>query len=188
MRLNALVILTMLVFSTGLAQECSYKINVEMDEETFKLTKETLVEFMLSPTESVFIYFSLMKDSGVSSLILQISLNAREMPPIMCFDKKSRLSFKMVDGSFLSLPYLDDVNCGIQTEYEDQFDNSTSEAAFYIDPTNLAKFKTIEIETMRITSMNTHFDIDFQKVISNKDIPVPIYPREYFINHLSCIE
>lgn len=168
--------------------DCAYKIIVDTDEESFKLTQEQLMEFILTPNESVFIYFSLLREADISSLVLQVSVNAKVMPPIMCFDKKSRLSFKMADGSFVSLPYLDDVNCGRQTEYEDQLDNSISEAAFYMDTVNMERLKSVQIESMRITSMKTHFDIEFQTVLSNPEIEVPIYPKEYFINTLGCIE
>jgi hypothetical protein len=173
----------------GFSQEdCDYKIRVETEEETFILTDEELVEYMLSTKESVFIYFSLMRQNEYSSLVLQISLNAIEMPPIMCFDNKSRITFKMVDGTFVSLPYLDEVNCGRQTEHDNTLNNSISEAAFFIDASAAERLKSTQIESMRITSMKTNFDVEFQNVISNKDIPVPIYPKEYFIATLGCIQ
>jgi hypothetical protein len=179
----------MLLISTNYAQgDCDYKINVDTEEETFKLTREQLVEFELSNTESAFIYFSLMRESGLSSLVLQISLNALEMPPIMCFDKKSRITFKLENGSYVSLPYLDEINCGRQTDHEDQLDNSTSEAAFFMNEKSTEMLKGSPVETMRITSMNTNFDFNIKMVLSNPAIEQPIYPREYFINNLDCIE
>ncbi|KAA3624722.1 MAG: hypothetical protein DWP94_02700 [Flavobacterium sp.] len=173
----------------GFAQEdCSYKINVDTEEENFKLTSEQLMEYELSRTQSVFIYFSLMREGDLASLVMQISLNALEMPPIMCFDKRSRITFLLEDGSYVSLPYLDEVNCGRQTDHEDQLDNSTSEAAFFINREGITKLKKSELKSMRITSMNTNFDIEFKHVLSNAAIEVPIYPREYFIKNLGCIE
>ena len=187
---NAIAVLLLLVLSGAVyaQNECNYKINVDTEVELFKLTQEELVEYELSNTQSVFIYFSLMRESEFSSLVVQISLNALEMPPIMCFDNKSRVSFKLQDGSFVSLPYLDEVNCGRQTDHEDQLDNSTSEAAFFMNGESMEKLKASPIETMRITSMNTNFDFKLKSVLSNPAIEQPIYPREYFINNLSCIE
>jgi hypothetical protein len=167
--------------------DCNYKINVETEDELFKLTQEELVEYELSQTQSAFIYFSLMRESDLTSLVLQISLNALEMPPVMCFDNKSRITFKLVDGSFVSLPYLDEVNCGRQTDHEDQLDNSTSEAAFFVNVESAEKLKESPIETMRITSMNSNFDFELKSVLSNPAIEQPIYPKEYFINNLGCV-
>jgi len=189
MKNSLILILFLLVTTLANSQEdCTYKLILDTDEESFKLTEEKLMEFILTPNENVFIYFSLLREADISSLILQISINAKEMPPIMCFDKKSRLSFKMTDGSFVSLPYLDEVNCGRQTDYEDQLDNSVSEAAFYMDVANMERLRAVQIESMRLTSMKTHFDIAFQNVLSNSEIETPIYPKEYFINTLGCIE
>jgi hypothetical protein len=187
---NVFAILLMFIMTGAIhgQDDCSYKINVDMEDEQFKLTQEVLVEYELSNTQSAFIYFSLMRESNLSSLVLQISLNALEMPPIMCFDRKSRITFKLLDGSFVSLPYLDEVNCGRQTDHEDQLDNSTSEAAFFINSESAEKLKRSPIETMRISSMNTNFDFKLKSVLSNPAIDQPIYPREYFINNLGCIE
>lgn len=187
---NLCTILLALGFTTlSFAQdECSYKINVDTEEENFKLTTEQLVEYELSRTQSVFIYFSLMREGDLSSLVMQISLNALEMPPIMCFDKKSRITFLLEDGSYVSLPYLDEVNCGRQTDHENQLDNSTSEAAFFMNEESMVKLMESALKSMRITSMNTNFDIEFKRVLSNPAIEVPIYPQEYFINNLGCIE
>ena len=183
------VVAVCLIGWAGIAQDdCDYKIQVETEEEIFKMTNEKLVEYMLAPKESVFIYFSLMRQNEHPSLVLQISLNAMEMPPILCFDKKSRITFKLVDGTYVALPYLDEINCGRQTDHTDQLDNSLSEAAFYMDSIAIDRLKKVEIESMRITTMETNFDVSFQKVISNKEIQVPIYPREYFMKALGCIE
>jgi hypothetical protein len=189
MKQLSIFILAICFTTAGLAQEdCSYKINVDTEEEQFKLTSEQLVEYELSRTQSVFIYFSLMREADLSSLVMQISLNALEMPPIMCFDNKSRITFQLDDGTYVSLPYLDEVNCGRQTDHEDQLDNSTSEAAFFMNAESIAKLMASPINSMRITSMNTNFDIVFKGVLSNPAIEVPIYPKEYFINSLGCIE
>lgn len=184
-------VIWLLILFSGIAygqNDCDYKINVDTEDELFKLTSEQLMDYELSNTQSAFIYFSLMRESKLSSLVLQISLNAVEMPPIMCFDSKSRVTFKLEDGSFVSLPYLDEVNCGRQTDHDDKLDNSTSEAAFFMNEESIQKLQSSPIETMRITSMNTNFDFKLKSVLSNPAIEQPIYPREYFINSLSCIE
>ncbi len=178
----------MVVAMLSAQEDCAYKINVDLENEQFRLTNEKLVEYELGQGNSVFIYFSLMKQDKMNSLVAQISLNAIEMPPIMCFDSKSRISFKLEDGSFVSLPYLDEVNCGRQTDYEDQLDNSTSEAAFFMDTESIMRLRSSELVSMRITSMNTHFDMDFKSVISNATIPQPIYPKEFFTQNLKCLD
>lgn len=185
-----IVLLGAILVTTGLSAQnsCNYRIQIDTEEEVFKITEEKLVEFMLAPKNSVFIYFSLMKQDEYASLVMQVSVNAVEMPPIMCFDSRSRVTFKLADDSYVALPYLDDVNCGEQTDHTDRLDNSTSEAAFFIDESAMEKLQQSEIVSMRLTSMKTNFDVEFQKVISNQDIPVPIYPREYFINTLHCVE
>lgn len=175
--------------SFGHAQtDCNYKFNIETEEETFKVTKDQLVEFMIGKEQNVFIYFSLMKEGAVSSLVMQVSLNAKKMPLAMCFNSSSRVSFKLENGSYVSLPFLGEDNCGTQTPYEDRLNNSTSEAAFYLDTAHIAQLSEAPLESMRIATMRTNFDIDFQKLISNPQLELPIYPREFFINTLSCID
>ncbi|QNJ98820.1 hypothetical protein [Constantimarinum furrinae] len=169
-------------------EDCNYKIQYELDDDNFILTHEQLAEFMVGKDQNVFIYFSLMKEGPVKSLVLQVSLNAVEMPPIMCFDKTSRIIFQLEDKSYASLAYLGETICGRQSEPENQLKNSIVEAAFFLDEENLNRLKSSPIETMRITTMKTNFDIVFQEVISNKAIEEPIYPKEYFLKYLDCIE
>ncbi|MAM28990.1 MAG: hypothetical protein CMC13_08185 [Flavobacteriaceae bacterium] len=174
----------------GFSQEeaCNYKIQVDTDEEVFKLTNEQLTEFLVGKDRNVFIYFSLMRENDVKSLVIQVSVNAKEMPPILCFNKDSRVSFALEDGSFASLRYLGEVTCGRQTENTDTLNNSTSEAAFLLDEVGIERLQQSKIASMRITTMKTNFDVSFQDVLSNDQIPNPIYPKEFFLNNLKCLE
>ena len=184
-----LLFLLTTVLSYAQATDCDYKLKIDTEEEKFLLTNAELAEYMLGLDKTVFIYFSLMKEEDVKSLVLQISANAKkDVPPIMCFNKDSRVSFKLEDGSFVSLRYLGEELCGRQTENEDTLHNSTSEAAFYIDETNLQRLASSKITSMRITTMRTDFDVVFQEVLSNEGIPEPIYPKEFFLNHLQCLQ
>ena len=168
--------------------DCDYKIEIESTDEIFKLTQEHLVEFMFNKDQNVFIYFSLMREADVKSMVLQISLNSREMPQILCFDQNSRVSFKLRDGSFASLRYLGDVNCGRQTINEGTLHNRSSEAAFLLDDVNLERLRATPIESMRISTMKANFDIDLKNIISNKDLPKPIYPKEFFVKYSACLD
>lgn len=169
-------------------QDCDYKIQVDTEDQIFKLTNEQLTEFLLGRDRNIFIYFSLMQEAEIKSLVIQVSVNAQEMPPLMCFNKDSRVSFKLEDGSFASLRYLGVENCGRQTENKETLNNSNSEAAFLLDEGSIKRLKTSKIVSMRITTMQTDFDVDFQNVLSNNQIPVPIYPKEFFLNNLKCLE
>lgn len=168
--------------------DCDYKINVDTDEEKFQLTQEILTEFIVGGNQTVFIYFSLMREENVKSVVLHLSLNAMQLPPKVCYNDKSRLSFALEDGSFVSVPYLGEVTCGRQTQGEETMSNSTSEASFYMDDFALEKLSSSPMKTIRITTMNQNYDVNLQDVISNDQITEPIYPKEYFINNLKCIE
>lgn len=174
----------------GLAQteDCSYKIQIDTDEETFKLTNEELTEFLVGRDRNVFIYFSLMREDAVKSLVMQVSVNAKEIPPILCFNKDSRVSFELEDGSFASLRYLGEVTCGRQVENSETLNNSTSEAAFLLDDASEKRLLQSKITSMRITTMKTNFDVTFQDVLSNAQIENPIYPKEFFLKYLKCLE
>jgi len=181
--------LFLLYLLTGYSQDsCNYKIQVDTESEQFTLTHEVLADYMLGKNQTVFIYFSLMKEDTIRSLVLQLSLNAAEMPPIACFNKDSRVSFELDNGSFVSLRYLGEVNCGRQSEPKDALKNSTSEAAFYIDDKSMLMLKESKLKSMRLTTMKTNFDIEFQNLISNSIIKEPVYPKEFFLNNLSCVE
>ena len=186
------VLLTVLLFCSVLGfsqtEDCNYKIQIDTDEETFKLTNEQLTEFLLARDRNVFIYFSLMREDDVKSLVMQVSVNSKEMPPILCFNKDSRVSFKLEDGSFASLRYLGEVSCGRQTENTETLNNSTSEAAFLIDEASANRLLQAKISSMRITTMKTNFDVTFQEVLSNNQIEQPIYPKEFFVTNLKCLE
>ncbi|WP_432410716.1 hypothetical protein [Rasiella sp. SM2506] len=175
-------------FGISQNQNCDFKIQVDTEDEVFKLTKEQLAEFLLGKDRNIFIYFSLMQEAAIKSLVIQVSVNAKEMPPLLCFNKDSRVSFKLEDGSFASLRYLGVENCGRQTENKETLNNSNSEAAFLLDEASMKRLAASKIVSMRITTMRTDFDIDFQDVLSNSQIPVPIYPKEFFLNNLKCLE
>jgi|GEM_PF-565604 len=168
--------------------DCDYKILIDTEDEIFKLTNEKLTEFLLGRDRNIFIYFSLMQEEAVKSLVIQVSVNAKEMPPLMCFNKDSRVSFKLEDGSFVSMRYLGVENCGRLIENEETLHNSVSEAAFLLDDISIKRLEKSKITSMRITTMQTDFDIDFQNVLSNDQIPIPIYPKEFFMNTLKCLE
>ena len=176
------------MFGIAQNQDCDYKIQIDTEEEIFVLTNPQLTEYLLGLERNVFIYFSLMKEGDVKSLVIQTSVNAKEIPPILCFNKDSRVTFKLEDGSYASLGYLGVENCGRQTENKETLHNSTSEAAFLLDELNLERLSTSKIIAMRITTMQTNFDIVFQELISNEEIPTPIYPKEFFMNSLKCLE
>lgn len=169
-------------------QDCDYKIQIDTEDEIFKLTNEQLTEFLIGKDRNIFIYFSLMREADKKSLVIQVSVNAKEMPPLMCFNKDSRVSFKLEDGSFASLGYLGTEDCGRQKENSETLHNSTSEASFLLDEGSISRLTRSKILSMRITTMRTDFDIDFQTVLSNNQISVPIYPKEFFMNNLKCLE
>ena len=183
------ILIASFIFSNGYAQDtCNYKIQVDTENEQFLLTHEVLTDFMIGNKQTAFIYFSLMKEGDVKSLVLQLSLNSAEMPPIACFNKDSRVSFELENGKFVSLRYLGDVNCGRETEPKDALKNSTSEAAFFIDDKSFDILQESNLKSMRLTTMKTHFDIEFQNVISNSVLKEPVYPKEFFLKYLSCVE
>jgi hypothetical protein len=181
-----LVSATVIGFSQD--QDCDYKIQIDTEDEIFKLTNEQLTEFLIGKDRNVFIYFSLMREADIKSLVIQVSVNAKEMPPLMCFNNDSRVSFKLEDGSFASLGYLGVEDCGRQTESIETLNNSASEASFLLDEGSIVRLTASRIVSMRITTMRTDFDIDFQAVLSNNQILAPIYPKEFFINNLKCLE
>jgi hypothetical protein len=188
--MKQLFTLVLLLVSTAIyaQKDCNYKIHVDTDEEKFQLTQEILTEFLVGRNQTVFIYLSLMREESVKSVVLHLSLNAMELPPKVCYNDKSRLSFALEDGSFVSVPYLGDETCGRQKQGDDTMSNSTSEASFYLDDFALEKLSGSQLKTMRITTMNQSYDINFQEVISNEQIKEPIYPKEYFLKNLKCIE
>ncbi|GEQ86305.1 hypothetical protein ULMS_18130 [Patiriisocius marinistellae] len=175
-------------FSQSNTKICDYKINMETEEEIFKLTQESLAEFMVGNGQTVFMYFSLMKQGNIKSFVLHTSLNAVEMPPIICYNDKSRVTFQLESGEFVSAPYLGEETCGRQSKGEESLNNMTSEGSFYLDDVSIKRLSNSPLNTMRITTMNTNFDVNFKKVISNEQIAKPIYPREFFVENLSCIE
>lgn len=188
-KMIALLLLFTAMVGYGQESDCNYKLQVDTEAEQFVLTNAELAEYMLGLERTVFIYFSLMKEADVKSLVIQLSVNAKkQVPPMMCFNKDSRVSFQLEDGSFVSLRYLGDELCGRQTENEDTLHNSTSEAAFFLDETSLKRLSESEILSMRLTTMRTNFDVAFQDVLSNEELPVPIYPKEFFLNYLQCLE
>ena len=189
MKNNFLFLLVFISF-LGLSQEstCNYKINVDTEEEIFKLTHESLIDFIVRKDKTIFIYFSLMQEQAVQSVVLHLSMNSTKTPPLICFNAKSKLAFKLTDGSFVSSPYLGDETCGRQTENQDSMNNSTSEASFYLDAVALKRLKNAKVESIRIYSASANFDLELREVIYNEALGAPIYPMNYFISNLKCIE
>ncbi len=188
MKYNLLLpLLCMYCFATA-QSTCDYKINVDTQEEIFQLTQESLIDFTVGDKKTIFVYFSLMKQDSVKSVVLSISLNSQEIPPLICYNKKSRITFKLEDGTYVSAPYLGVDVCARQSKLENTIHNSTSEASFYLDSLAQKRLSRAPIESLRIGSLNTNFDLKLVEVISNDQLANPIYPKEFFINTLPCIE
>ena len=188
MKYNLLLpLLCMYCFATA-QSTCDYKINVYTQEEIFQLTQESLIDFTVREKKTIFVYFSLMKQDSVKSVVLSISLNSQEIPPLICYNKKSRITFKLEDGTYVSAPYLGVDVCARQSKLENTIHNSTSEASFYLDSLAQKRLSRAPIESLRIGSLNTNFDLKLVEVISNDQLANPIYPKEFFINTLPCIE
>ena len=188
MKYNLLLpLLCMYCFATA-QSTCDYKINVDTQEEIFQLTQESLIDFTVREKKTIFVYFSLMKQDSVKSVVLSISLNSQEIPPLICYNKKSRISFKLEDSTYVSAPYLGVDVCARQSKGENTMHNSTSEASFYLDSLAVERLSKSPIESLRIGSLNTNFDLKLIEVISNEQLANPIYPKEFFIKTLPCIE
>ena len=182
MKYNLLLpLLCIYCFATA-QSTCDYKINVDTQEEIFQLTQESLIDFTVREKKTIFVYFSLMKQDSVKSVVLSISLNSQEIPPLICYNKKSRISFKLEDSTYVSAPYLGVDVCARQSKGENTMNNSTSEASFYLDSLAVERLSKSPIESLRIGSLNTNFDLKLIEVISNEQLANPIYPKEFFIN------
>jgi hypothetical protein len=188
MKYSILILLALFSFNTIAQETCDYKINVETDEEIFKLTHESIIDYVVRPDKTIFIYFSLMKEDNVKSVVLHLSLNSTETPPIVCFNEKGKIAFKLESGEFVSAPYLGEETCGRQTQGEESMNNSTSEASFYLDEIALKRLSNSKIESMRIFSARSNFDLELREVIYNDNLAVPIYPKDFFIDNLKCID
>jgi hypothetical protein len=188
MKYNLLLPLLCIYSFTTAQSTCDYKINVDTQQEIFQLTQESLIDFTVGDKKTIFVYFSLMKQDSVKSVVLSISLNSQEIPPLICYNKKSRITFKLEDGTYVSAPYLGVDVCARQSKVENAIHNSTSEASFYLDSLAQKRLSRAPIESLRIGSLNTNFDLKLVEVISNDQLANPIYPKEFFINTLPCIE
>lgn len=188
MRNNILCFILLATLQSFAQEDCNYKIQVDTDDEIFKLTQESLIDFTVGNKKTAFVYFSLMNQDQIKSVVLHISLNATDMPPIICFNEKSRLSFKLSNGTYVSAPYLGEKTCGRQTENENTMNNSTSEASFFLDENALTRLSNTSLESLRIATQSINFDLKLRDVISNEQLGEPIYPKEFFINSLGCIE
>ncbi|MFT5254974.1 MAG: hypothetical protein ACJAYD_000967 [Patiriisocius sp.] len=184
------LLLSILFFTCVLSAQssCDYKINVDTEDEIFQLTHESLIDYTVGAKKTIFVYFSLMKEKTVKSVVLSISLNSEEIPPLICYDKKSRISFLLSNGVYVSAPYLGIATCGRQSSGENAMNNSTSEASFYLDDIALERLASSPIESLRIATLKANFDLSLLDVISNEQLETSIYPKEFFINTLPCIE
>ena len=188
MKYNLLLFLVLFTCIVKAQNPCDYKINVDTEDEVFQLTQESLIDYTVASKKTIFVYFSLMKQETVKSVVLSISLNSEEIPPLICYDKKSRISFLLSNGVYVSVPYLGIETCGRQSRDENAMNNSTSEASFYLDDTALERLAISPVESLRISTVKANFDLALIDVISNQELEAPIYPKEFFINTLPCIE
>ncbi|MGK0386365.1 MAG: hypothetical protein ACI849_000975 [Patiriisocius sp.] len=188
MKHNLLLLILFFTIATIAQDSCDYKINVDTEEEVFQLTQESLIDFTVGDKKTVFVYFSLMKEGNVKSVVLSISLNSEEIPPLICYDKKSRISFQLSNGEYVSAPYLGIDTCGRQTKDENAINNSISEASFYLDEVALKRLVNSPVERLRISTLKNNFNLVLRDVISNDQLKKSIYPKEFFINSLPCIE
>ena len=149
MKYNLLLPLLCIYCFAAAQSTCNYKINVDTQEEIFQLTQESLIDFTVREKKTIFVYFSLMKQDSVKSVVLSISLNSQEIPPVICYNKKAEFLSNLKTVLMFLHPYLGVDVCARQSKGENTMQNSTSEASFYLDSLAVERLSKSPIESLR---------------------------------------
>ncbi len=191
--IKAYLIVFLLTFSLLSYGQCEYS-EMAYDNSTNQAYLKSLpitLDIYETPLNGRIILASLIRTGNQYFIEIEITKDSstQDLEPI-CFEKGSRLSFSLKDGSIVSIPQVDEKICGVKFYDEDSGFTTISNFAKFVLTQNA--FDTLiksEIVLMKINS--TDFEKTFvlkdELTQTQADSTMTTNPSRFFINNIECM-
>lgn len=169
--------------------ECLYlAFNQNKKEEIeFIQTEPVMIEEWTTPLRGRVIDFSLMYNKGNIILYIEITEDAEENLNPICIGNDSRITFRLKNGSYVSLPQVGEKLCGFVNQKEASYSNITNRGFFLIDQNSITKLQTSEVYIASLQSKKYQLDFIFRSELYDEVNDYYVYPELYFMSELDCV-
>ncbi|NGZ89520.1 hypothetical protein [Psychroflexus maritimus] len=173
----------------GQENECIYlAYNQNKNEEIeFIQTEPVMVEEWTTPLRGRVIDFSLIYNKGNVILYLEITEDAEENLNPICIGNDSRITFRLKNGNYVSLPQFGEKVCGFVNQKEADYSNITNRGFFLIDQNNLQQLQSSEVYIASLQSKKYQLDFIFRSELYDEINDYYVYPELYFMSELDCV-
>lgn len=205
MKKNPFLILILICFiSSTLAQDKNYsEDDVFVDEQKeclylafnqnkkgeieFLQTEPVMVEEWTTPLRGRVIDFSLLYSNEQIILYIEITEDAEENLSPICIGNNSRITFRLKNGNYVSLPQVGEKLCGFVNEKESKYSNITNRGFFLLDAKSIKELQASEVYIASLQSKKYQLDFIFRSELFDEVNDYYVYPELYFISELTCI-
>lgn len=153
----------------------------------FLQTEPVMVEEWTTPLRGRVIDFSLLYNKGQIILYIEITEDAEENLSPICIGNNSRITFRLKNGKYVSLPQVGEKLCGFVNEKEATYSNITNRGFFLLDDKSLKDLQSSEVYIASIQSKKYQLDFIFRSELYDEVNDYYVYPELYFISELTCI-
>jgi hypothetical protein len=182
-----LLFISLHVFAQQKFTEGKIDFHEKNDSIDVKKTVEYIMEEKVFGNKKEILNFSLLNDSGVLYLHLQLIEANTDFIPAKCIDKNSKLFIQLQNGKIITLIATGDV-CSQLIRTPDSNSNTRVLGSYYLfSKNNFEELHNSPISMIRIGFGIEHKDYVPKKVLVSELTNTEYSPENYFINNLKVV-
>lgn len=168
---------------------CKYDIEEKTDSTYLKVLPEKIMYERVFGDSKEFIQFSLINNSGIPTLHLQLVEKSSLFLSAKCFDLNSKIILQLDNGKFVTLKSISENTCSVLGYDENEKSNfRILEGYFVFTKSNYEELKLSPLAVMRLQFIGDKKDYNIRTEINSEITNEKIFPSIYFIEFLKCVE
>lgn len=186
-------LITFLVFafvSATYAQNTNCELDFEISNDSVQLKrfKEHLVYEMDMGKKTESLFFSLLKSDGIPLLEVQYLLKGPDFIPIQCFNSKSLISIKLLNGNVVSLRHVNEDTCSTFVYDAPEKNNiRILNSYFRIAETDFNKLQESPVSLVQIRFSTEQKTFTIMNELNSSIIKETYKPATYFKESIPCL-
>ena len=178
-----------LQLSSYAQKDCEYSTNVTDTIGTYKATPDYLMSEKIFAGKSAYLFFSLVNENGTPFLKVQLIQKSNDFIRATCLDANSKIYLQLVNGKIITLLHTNTENCGTMLRIEEENMNTRITAGnFLFMKGSIEDLKASPVSMVRIKYLTETVDYVMKKEFVSELLKTTLYPENYFVNHLKCID
>ncbi|RRO14012.1 hypothetical protein [Flavobacteriaceae bacterium 14752] len=187
--------LTLLLFTCSLLSfgQCEYS-EMAYDNSTNQAYLKSLpitLDIYETPFNGRIVLASFIRTGNQYFIEIEITKDSssQNLEPI-CFEKGSRLSFSLKDGSIVSIPQIEEKICGIKSyDKKTNYTSISNYAKFILTQEAFDSLVKSEIILIKISStdFNKTFVLKDELIQTRADSTITTNPSRFFIDNIKCM-